>query len=87
MSDEMFSHPFDELFATKHEAYEDGRYRGAAGALSLAREALSHLSVKYETTSDEKFHAIEEACAVLRRHAEMIEAERERYKAGAKQLT
>jgi hypothetical protein len=83
MSDQMFADPMDELFDTRRQAYEDGKYRGSAEAISWARQELSKLSVKHEPADDPaKFHAVEECCAVLRKIAEMIEVERERSKIG-----
>lgn len=77
------SDPYDELYDTKREACETGKYLGAADAISRARASLSRLSVKYERETDpSKFHAVEECCAVLRKIAEMIEYDRERQKAG-----
>lgn len=83
MSDQMFADPMDELFPSKHEAYDAGKYRGSAEAISWARQELSKLSVKHEPADDpSKFHAVEECCAVLRKIAEAIELERERSKVG-----
>jgi hypothetical protein len=81
MSDQMFADPMDELFPSRREAYDAGKYRGSAEAISWARQELSKLSVKYEPADDPaKFHAVEECCTVLRRIAEMIDVERERSK-------
>ena len=83
MSDQTFADPMDELFASRGDAYEAGKYRGSAETISWARQELSKLSVKYEPSDDpQKFHAVEECCAVLRKIAEAIEIERERSKAG-----
>ena len=82
MGDQMFEDVFEQLHETKHAAYEAGKFQGASNAIAIAREAVSHLSVKYETTDVAKFHAIEEACASLRRLAERINIERERDLAG-----
>lgn len=83
MSDQIFADPMDELFASRRDAYDSGKYRGSAEAISWARQELSKLSVKYEPADDpSKFHAIEECCGVLRKIAEAIELERERSKTG-----
>jgi hypothetical protein len=77
------SDPHDELYETKREACETGKYLGAADAISRARSSLSQLSGKYERDADPaKFHAVEECCGVLRKIAEMIEYDRERTKLG-----
>ena len=83
MSDQLFADPLDELFASRRDAYDTGKYRGAAETISWARQELSKLSVKHEPADDPaKFHAVEECCAVLRKIAEVIEVERERSKVG-----
>ena len=83
MSDQIFADPMDELFSSRREAYDAGRYRGSAEAISWARQELAKLSVKYEPADDPaKFHAVEECSAVLRKIAEMIDVERERAKIG-----
>jgi hypothetical protein len=83
MSDQIFADPFDELYASRSEAYAAGKYFGSAETISWARQELSKLSVKHEPADDPaKFHAVEECCAVLRKIAEMIEVERERSKIG-----
>lgn len=81
-----FADPMDELFASRGDAYNAGKLAGQREAISWARDRLSHLSVKYETHDDpQKFHAVEECCAVLRRIAERIEIDRARAKAGGNQ--
>lgn len=83
MGDKMFSDPMDELFASRREAYDTGKYRGAAEMISWARQELSKLSVKYEPYDDpSKFHAVEECCAILRKLAEITEADRQRSQTG-----
>lgn len=82
MPSQMFADPFDELFKSKGDAYDAGKYRGSAETISWARQELSKLSVKYEPADDPaKFHAVEECCAVLRKIAEAIESERANAKA------
>ena len=87
MMTEMDTHdPYDDLYASKREAMETGKYLGAADAISRARTTLSLLSGKYETHPDPaKFHAVEECSAALREIAIMIEANRERDKLGGNQ--
>lgn len=51
--------------------------------ISWARQELSKLSVKYEPCDDpSKFHAVEECCALLRKLAEIAEADRQRSQTG-----
>ena len=77
------SDPYDELYETKREACETGKYLGASDAIKRALSRLSHLSVKYEAQYDcDKFHAVEECCAEVSKIAQMIEHDREREKAG-----
>lgn len=77
------SDPYDELYESKREACEVGKYLGATEAISRARSRLSTLSAKYERETDPaKFHAVEECCGELRKIALMIECDRERPKLG-----
>lgn len=83
---EHFACPFDELYDTRRDAYETGKFLGASEAISWARSALAHLSVKYEPLDDpSKFHAVEECGAALKKIADQIAADRERAKAGGNQ--
>lgn len=84
--EQHFADPFDELYDSRAEAYAAGKFQGASDAISWARQALSHLSVKHEPADDPaKFHAVEECGAALRRIAEQIAADREREKLGGNQ--
>lgn len=75
--------PIDDLYQSKREALDTGKHLGAADAISRARAALSIISGKYETAGDDEgFRVAEECCAALRSIAIMIEADRERGRAG-----
>jgi hypothetical protein len=74
---------YEDLYETKREACEVGKYLGASDAIRRAGIRLSLLSGKYEKAGDAaKFHAVEECCGELRTIADMIEHNRERDQAG-----